>query len=103
VKPDSFCSKSFISAIYDFRTVINPILKMAAQTQGIQQLLTAEKRAAEKVNEARKRKARRLKQAKDEAQAEIQKYREVGATSTRKLLSTYRSAKRSSKTLRTSI
>lgn len=53
---------------------------MAAQTQGIQQLLTAEKRAAEKVNEARKRKARRLKQAKDEAQAEIQKYREVRAS-----------------------
>lgn len=50
---------------------------MAAQTQGIQQLLAAEKRAAEKVNEARKRKARRLKQAKDEAQGEIQKYKEV--------------------------
>lgn len=31
-------------------------LKMASQTQGIQQLLTAEKRAAEKVAEARKRK-----------------------------------------------
>lgn len=29
---------------------------MASQTQGIQQLLTAEKRAAEKVSEARKRK-----------------------------------------------
>lgn len=29
---------------------------MASQTQGIQQLLTAEKRAAEKVAEARKRK-----------------------------------------------
>lgn len=28
---------------------------MASQTQGIQQLLTAEKRAAEKVAEARKR------------------------------------------------
>ncbi|XP_061478109.1 V-type proton ATPase subunit G 2 isoform X3 [Rhineura floridana] len=36
---------------------------MASQTQGIQQLLQAEKRAAEKVAEARKRKARRLKQA----------------------------------------
>lgn len=30
-------------------------MKMASQTQGIQQLLTAEKRAAEKVAEARKR------------------------------------------------
>lgn len=29
---------------------------MASQTQGIQQLLAAEKRAAEKVNDARKRK-----------------------------------------------
>lgn len=29
---------------------------MASQTQGIQQLLAAEKRAAEKVSEARKRK-----------------------------------------------
>lgn len=32
------------------------LLKMASQTQGIQQLLAAEKRAAEKVAEARKRK-----------------------------------------------
>jgi V-type H+-transporting ATPase subunit G len=36
---------------------------MASQTQGIQQLLTAEKKAAEKVSDARKRKNRRLKQA----------------------------------------
>merc|ERR1712080_373906 len=35
----------------------------------------AEKRAAEKVSEARKRKNRRLKQAKEEAQAEIEKYK----------------------------
>jgi len=49
---------------------------MASQTQGIQQLLTAEKRAAEKVAEARKRKQRRLKQAKEEAQEEIEKYRQ---------------------------
>ncbi|GMT29279.1 hypothetical protein PFISCL1PPCAC_20576, partial [Pristionchus fissidentatus] len=49
--------------------------KMASQTQGIQQLLAAEKRAAEKINEARKRKASRLKQAKKEAQAEVEKYR----------------------------
>ncbi|CAH1997691.1 unnamed protein product [Acanthoscelides obtectus] len=48
---------------------------MASQSQGIQQLLAAEKRAAEKVAEARKRKARRLKQAKEEAQEEIEKYR----------------------------
>merc|ERR1712045_124999 len=48
---------------------------MASQTQGIQQLLTAEKRAAEKVSEARKRKNRRLKQAKEEAQAEIERYK----------------------------
>ncbi|XP_054287018.1 V-type proton ATPase subunit G [Macrosteles quadrilineatus] len=49
---------------------------MASQTQGIQQLLAAEKRAAEKVAEAKKRKARRLKQAKEEAQDEIEKYRQ---------------------------
>jgi len=49
--------------------------KMASQSQGIQQLLQAEKRAAEKVAEARKRKNRRLKQAKEEAQAEIEQYR----------------------------
>ena len=48
---------------------------MASQTQGIQQLLAAEKRAAEKVSDARKRKTRRLKQAKEEAQEEIEKYR----------------------------
>ncbi|XP_023686229.1 V-type proton ATPase subunit G 2-like [Paramormyrops kingsleyae] len=48
---------------------------MASQSQGIQQLLQAEKRAAEKVSEARKRKSRRLKQAKEEAQAEIEQYR----------------------------
>lgn len=49
---------------------------MASQTQGIQQLLAAEKRAAEKVSEARKRKAKRLKQAKEEAQDEVEKYRQ---------------------------
>ena len=48
---------------------------MAAQTQGIQQLLSAEKGAAEKVSDARKRKNRRLKQAKEEAQQEIEKYK----------------------------
>ncbi|CAD5207173.1 unnamed protein product [Bursaphelenchus okinawaensis] len=49
---------------------------MASQTTGIMQLLAAEKRAAEKINEARKRKAQRLKQAKQEAQAEVEKYRQ---------------------------
>ncbi|XP_059615422.1 V-type proton ATPase subunit G-like [Phlebotomus argentipes] len=49
---------------------------MASQTQGIQQLLAAEKRAAEKVAEARKRKAVRLRKAKEEAQDEIEKYRQ---------------------------
>lgn len=67
---------------------------MASQTQGIQQLLAAEKKAAEKVRspstlrgsswpdviniqvqEARKRKAKRLKQAKEEAQAEIERFK----------------------------
>ncbi|KAI6234874.1 V-type proton ATPase subunit G [Aphelenchoides fujianensis] len=47
---------------------------MASQTAGIMQLLTAEKRAAEKINEARKRKTQRLKQAKQEAQAEFKEY-----------------------------
>ncbi|XP_070780679.1 V-type proton ATPase subunit G 1 isoform X2 [Enoplosus armatus] len=45
---------------------------MASQSQGIQQLLQAEKRAAEKVAEARKRKNRRLKQAKEERMGRIQ-------------------------------
>ncbi|XP_076065675.1 V-type proton ATPase subunit Vha13 [Oratosquilla oratoria] len=49
---------------------------MASQSQGVQQLLAAEKKAAEKVAEARKRKARRLKQAKEEAQEEINKFRQ---------------------------
>ncbi|XP_006835292.1 PREDICTED: V-type proton ATPase subunit G 1-like [Chrysochloris asiatica] len=48
---------------------------MASHSQGIQQLLQAEKRAAEKVSEARKRKNPTLKQAKEEAQAEIEQYR----------------------------
>ncbi|XP_022094938.1 V-type proton ATPase subunit G 2-like [Acanthaster planci] len=48
---------------------------MAAQTPGIQQLLQAEKKAAERVADSRKRKNKRLKQAKEEAQEEIEKYR----------------------------
>jgi V-type H+-transporting ATPase subunit G len=48
---------------------------MASRSDGVQQLLSAEKRAGEKVGEARKRKARRVKQAKEEASAEIEAYR----------------------------
>ncbi|CAG9812309.1 unnamed protein product [Chironomus riparius] len=65
---------------------------MTSPSAGIQQLLAAEKKAADKVGEARKLepkcykkcllmnpkilgKARRLKQAKDEATEEIEKYR----------------------------
>lgn len=44
-------------------------------SQEVQLLLTAEKRASEKVAEARKRKARRLKQAKEEASAEIEQFK----------------------------
>ncbi|KHJ47639.1 hypothetical protein D918_01795 [Trichuris suis] len=50
---------------------------MASATDGIQQLLQAEKTASEHVGEARKRKEKRMKQAKIEAQQEIEKYREV--------------------------
>ncbi|XP_046845872.1 V-type proton ATPase subunit G-like [Xenia sp. Carnegie-2017] len=48
---------------------------MASQSQGIQQLLAAEKKAAELVSDARKRKTKRLKEAKEEAQAEIELFR----------------------------
>ena len=48
---------------------------MAQQSQGIQQLLSAEKKAAEVVADARKKKMKRLKQAKEEAFAEVQQYR----------------------------
>ena len=49
--------------------------EMASQSQGIQQLLQAEKRAAEKVADATKRKAQHLKQAKEQAQMEVDQYR----------------------------
>ncbi|XP_045465459.1 V-type proton ATPase subunit G-like isoform X2 [Harmonia axyridis] len=49
---------------------------MASQTQGIQQLLVAEKRAAEKVGAARKRKLKRIKQAREEANHDINAYRQ---------------------------
>ncbi|KAM8812879.1 V-type proton ATPase subunit G 3 [Rhynchonycteris naso] len=48
---------------------------MASQSQGIHQLLQAEKRAKDKLEEAKKRKVKRIKQAKDEALAEIDQYR----------------------------
>ncbi|KAG8436574.1 hypothetical protein GDO86_007617 [Hymenochirus boettgeri] len=48
---------------------------MASQSQGIQQLLQAEKRAKDKLEEAKKRKNKRLKQAKEEATAEIDQYK----------------------------
>ncbi|XP_053929592.1 V-type proton ATPase subunit G 3 isoform X1 [Cuculus canorus] len=48
---------------------------MTSQSQGIQQLLQAEKRAKDKLEEAKKRKGKRLRQAKEEAMAEIDHYR----------------------------
>lgn len=49
---------------------------MASQSMGIQQLLEAEKKAAESMAEARKRKGKRMKTAKEEAQAEIDGFRQ---------------------------
>ena len=48
---------------------------MATQTPGIQQLLAAEKRAAEIVSEARKRRTQLLKKAKDEAIHEVEAFK----------------------------
>lgn len=48
---------------------------MATQSAGIQQLLQAEKKAAEIVSEARKRRTKRLKQAKEEATIEIENFK----------------------------
>ncbi|XP_019606376.1 V-type proton ATPase subunit G 3 [Rhinolophus sinicus] len=48
---------------------------MTSQSQGIHQLLQAEKRAKDKLEEAKKRKVKRIKQAKDEAMVEIDQYR----------------------------
>ncbi|KXJ15197.1 V-type proton ATPase subunit G [Exaiptasia diaphana] len=48
---------------------------MASHSQGIQQLLAAEKKAADLVADARKRKTKRLKQAKEEAVEEINAYK----------------------------
>ncbi|XP_070497621.1 V-type proton ATPase subunit G-like [Chironomus tepperi] len=49
---------------------------MANQSLAIQNLLVAEKRAADKVTEARKQRQKRLKKAKNEAQDEIEKFRQ---------------------------
>lgn len=48
---------------------------MAQKSQGIQQLLAAEKKAADLIADARKKKTKRLKQAKEEAAAEIEQFR----------------------------
>ncbi|EPQ19447.1 V-type proton ATPase subunit G 3 [Myotis lucifugus] len=48
---------------------------MASQSQGIHQLLQAEKRAKDKLEEAKKRKAKRIRQAKEEAMVEVDQYR----------------------------
>ncbi|KAK1327958.1 hypothetical protein QTO34_012380 [Cnephaeus nilssonii] len=48
---------------------------MASQSQGIHQLLQAEKRAKDKLEEAKKRKAKRIRQAKEEAMVEADQYR----------------------------
>uniref|UniRef100_A0A8C9LKM6 V-type proton ATPase subunit G n=1 Tax=Piliocolobus tephrosceles TaxID=591936 RepID=A0A8C9LKM6_9PRIM len=47
---------------------------MASLSQGIQQLMQAEKQDAKKVSDAHKRKNWRLMQAKEAAQAEIEQY-----------------------------
>lgn len=48
---------------------------MATQTPGIQQLLAAEKRAADIVSDARKRRTQLLKKAKDEAIHEVEAFK----------------------------
>ena len=48
---------------------------MAAQTQNIQKLLQAEKRAQDVISQARVKKQARMKQAKDEAKAEVLAYK----------------------------
>merc|ERR1712226_260773 len=58
------------SRTYSFRDS-----KMAAQTQNIQKLLQAEKRAQDIISQARTKKQARMKQAKDEAKAEVLAYK----------------------------
>lgn len=48
---------------------------MPNNSDSVQQLLAAEKKSSEKINEARKRKQRRLKESKDEAAQEIAKFK----------------------------
>ena len=48
---------------------------MASQTQNIQKLLQAEKRAQDVISQARQRKNLKIKQAKDEAKEEVLKYK----------------------------
>ena len=48
---------------------------MAAQTQNIQKLLQAEKRAQDQISQARVKKQARMKQAKDEAKADVLAYK----------------------------
>merc|ERR1719239_184117 len=67
------------SSVRNKNTVLNLFtenIKMAQKTEGIQQLLIAEKKATDRVHEARKRKASRLKTAKKEAEAEINAYKD---------------------------
>ncbi|XP_068732041.1 V-type proton ATPase subunit G-like [Montipora capricornis] len=61
---------------HNHMTWSHSIFKMASQSQGIQQLLQAEKKAETMVSDARKRKTQKLKRAKEEAQAEIRSYKE---------------------------
>ena len=51
------------------------IQNMAAQTQNIQKLLQAEKRAQDIISQARHKKNQKLKQAKDEAKVEVLNYK----------------------------
>ena len=48
---------------------------MAAQTQNIQKLLQAEKRAQDIISQARHKKNQKIKQAKDEAKVEVLNYK----------------------------
>lgn len=59
--------------MFIFRT--NNITAMAQKSQGIQQLLQAEKKAADLIAEARKKKTKKAKQAKEEAISDIEAYR----------------------------
>merc|ERR1712048_460385 len=49
--------------------------EMASQTQNIQKLLQAEKRAQDVINAAKAKKAQRMRQAKDEAKQEVLQFK----------------------------